>query len=209
MLEKGESLAEFPAIGKDLAAKIQEIAETGTTVMLEEYRKALPATITQFLTMPGLGPKRVKALHETLGVKTLDALADAARQGRIRALHGFGAVIERRILEALEARRATQRRFKLADARQYAEALVKYLTHCSGVIQIAVAGSYRRAMETIGDLDLLVTATPDSDVMPRFVSYGEVEEVVAQGTTRTTVRLACGLQVDLRVVSQESYGAAL
>ena len=209
MLAKGESLAELPAVGKDLAAKIQEIAETGTTVMLEEHRKALPATITQFLTIPGLGPKRVKALHDTLGIKTLDELADAARQGRIRGLHGFGGVTERHILEALEARKATQRRCKLADARLYAEALVKYLTRCSGVIQIAVGGSYRRAMETIGDLDLLVTATQDSAVMARFVSYGEVEEVVAQGTTRATVRLACGLQVDLRVVSQESYGAAL
>jgi DNA polymerase (family 10) len=209
MLAKGESLAELPAVGKDLAAKIQEIAETGTTAMLEEHRKALPATITQFLTIPGLGPKRVKALHDTLGIKTIDELADAARHGRIRGLHGFGRVTERHILEALEARKATQPRCKLADARLYAEAFVKYLTRCTGVIQIAVGGSYRRAMETIGDLDLLVTATQDSAVMARFVSYGEVEEVVAQGTTRATVRLACGLQVDLRVVNQESYGAAL
>jgi DNA polymerase (family 10) len=151
----------------------------------------------------------VKALYDKLGIRTLDELRNAAREGRVRILQGFGAKTEQHILDQLKARTSEEKRFKLAISTQYAEALIAYLKASAGVKQIVAAGSYRRAKETIGDLDLLVTARSGSPVMDRFVSYPEVEEVLAHGTTKASVRLACRLQVDLRVVPEASYGAAL
>lgn len=209
MLEKGEDLTELPGIGKDLAAKIKEIVETGTAAMLEEHRRTVPVTLTELLKIPGIGPKRVKALYHDLGIRTLDQLQKAAEEGRVRTLRGFGEKTERYMLHQLKARTGEEKRFKLAIATQYAEALIAYLKESPGVKQVVAAGSYRRAKETIGDLDILVTAAPGSSVMDRFVSYPEVEEVLAQGATKASLRLACKLQVDVRVVPGESYGAAL
>lgn len=209
MLDKGEDLTELPGIGKDLAAKIKEIVETGTAAMLEEHRRTVPATLTELLKIPGIGPKRVKALYHDLGIRTLDQLQKAAEEGRVRTLRGFGEKTERYILNQLKARTGEEKRFKLAVATRYAEALIAYLKESPGVKQVVAAGSYRRAKETIGDLDILVTAAPGSSVMDRFVSYPEVEEVLAQGATKASLRLACKLQVDVRVVPGESYGAAL
>lgn len=209
MLEKGEDLTELPGIGKDLAAKIKEIVETGTAAMLEEHRRTVPATLTELLKIPGIGPKRVKALYHDLGIRTLDQLQKAAEEGRVRTLRGFGEKTERYLLHHLKARTGEEKRFKLAIATRYAEALIAYLEESPGVKQVVAAGSYRRAKETIGDLDILVTAAPGSSVMDRFVSYPEVEEVLAQGATKASLRLACKLQVDVRVVPGESYGAAL
>ncbi|MDE3018137.1 MAG: DNA polymerase/3'-5' exonuclease PolX [Nitrospirota bacterium] len=209
LLAQGEDLTELPGIGKDLAGKIEDIVKTGTTPMLDEHRRAVPPTLVELLKIPGLGPKRVKTLSRTLGIRTLKDLHHAARAGRISALTGFGEKLERQILHELEARAGAEGRFKLATAAQYAEALVAYLKASPGVGQVVAAGSYRRARETIGDLDILATARADSPVMDRFVSYDEVEAVLAHGGTKATVRLACKLQVDLRVVGEESYGAAL
>lgn len=209
MLDKGEDLTELPGIGEDLAAKIKEIVKTGTAAMLEEHRKTVPATLTALLRIPGLGPKRVKALYHDLGIRTVDQLHKAAQDGRVRALQGFGEKTERHILDQLKAKTGEAKRFQLAVATQYAEALIAYLKESPGVKQIIAAGSYRRAKETIGDLDILVTASPGSPVMDRFVSYPEVEEVLAHGATKSSLRLACKLQVDVRVVPEDSYGAAL
>lgn len=209
MLAQGEDLTELPGIGEDLAAKIKEVVATGTAAMLEEHRKKVPATLTELLKIPGIGPKRVAALYRDLGIRTLDQLEKAAQAGRVRALPGFGEKTERHILDRLQARTGELKRFQLAIATQYAEAVIAYLKESPGVKQVVAAGSYRRAKETIGDLDILVTAAPGSPVMERFVSYPEVEEVLAQGATKSSLRLACKLQVDVRVVPEESYGAAL
>jgi DNA polymerase (family 10) len=209
MIEKGADLTELPGIGEDLAAKIKEVVATGTAAALEEHRKTVPASLTELLKIPGIGPKRVKALYHDLGIRTLDQLQKAAREGRVRALQGFGEKTERHILEQLTARTGEEQRFQLAVATRYAEALIRYLQESRGVKQVIAAGSYRRGKDTIGDLDILVTAAPDSPVMGRFASYPEVQEVLAHGSTKSSVRLACKLQVDVRVVPQESYGAAL
>jgi len=209
MLDRGEDLTELPSIGEDLAAKIKEIVATGTAAMLEEHRKKVPATLKELLKIPGIGPKRVAALYRDLGIRTLDQLEKAAQAGRVRALPGFGEKTERHILDQLRARTGEPKRFQLAIATQYAEALIAYLKQSPGVKQVMAAGSYRRAKETIGDLDILVTAAPGSPVMERFVSYPEVEEVLAHGATKSSLRLACKLQVDVRVVPEDSYGAAL
>jgi len=209
MLGEGEDLTELPGIGEDLAAKIKEVVETGTAAMLEQHRKKVPKTLTELLRIPGIGPKRVKALYHDLGIRTLDQLQKAAQDGLVRSLHGFGGKTERYILDQLKARTGGERRFQLAVATQYAEALIAYLSESPGVKQVVAAGSYRRAKETIGDLDILVTAVSNSPVMDRFVSYPEVEEILAQGATKASVRLTCKLQVDVRVVPEDSYGAAL
>ena len=209
LVERGEDLTRLPGIGSDLAAKINEIVGTGRCSLLERLRRELPPAITELLKIPGLGPKRVRALYHDLDVQTVEQLQRAARDGRIRALPGFGEKTEQNILQALEAHVSQSRRFKLATAAQYAEALRAFLQGVPGVQQVSVAGSFRRMRETVGDLDILVTAAADSTVMQRFTAYDEVAEVYSAGETRASVLLKCGLQVDLRVVAQESYGAAL
>ncbi|HUX90450.1 MAG TPA: DNA polymerase/3'-5' exonuclease PolX [Gallionellaceae bacterium] len=209
LLEKNEELPRIPGIGADLAGKIREIASTGSCSMLERLRRELPAAITELLKIPGLGPKRVKTLYHDLDVQTLEQLQRAAKDGRIRALHGFGEKIEQKILQAVEAHASERQRFKLALAAQYAEALRSFLQATPGVQQVTLAGSFRRMRETVGDLDILVTAMPESNVMQRFTGYDEVAEVYAAGKTRASILLKCGMQVDLRVVPQQSYGAAL
>ena len=209
MLDEGEDLTELPGVGEDLAGKIKEIVETGTAAALEAHRKKVPKTLTELLKIPGIGPKRVKALSRDLGIRTLDQLQKAAQEGRVRSIQGFGEKTERYILDHLNKRAGEEKRFQLAVAAPYAEALIAYLKESPGAKQVVAAGSYRRARETIGDLDILVTAAPGSPVMDRFVSYPEVEEILAHGPTKASVRLACRLQVDVRVVPEDCYGAAL
>jgi len=209
LLDKGEDLTRLPGIGDDLAAKIREIVETGHCSLLDRLRRELPPAVTELLQIPGLGPKRVKALYHDLEVQTVEQLYRAARDGRIRALPGFGEKTELNILQAVEAHASQTRRFKLAVAAQYADALTAFLRAIPGVEQVTVAGSFRRMRETVGDLDILVTATAGSPVMQRFTAYDEVAEVLSAGTTRASVILKSSLQVDLRVVDATSYGAAL
>lgn len=209
MVAKGEDLTSLPGIGDDLAGKIKEILATGTAAALEAQRKRVPATLTELLRIPGLGPKRVKTLAHELKVRSLSELQTAAQAGRVRTLSGFGEKTEQHILDALATRLAEAPRVQRAVAIPYAEALVAYLEQSSGVSRVIAAGSYRRGLETIGDLDILVTAPAGHTVMDRFVAYQEVRDVLAHGATKSSVRLQSGLQVDLRVVPQESYGAAL
>ena len=209
MVAKGEDLTELPGIGDDLAAKIKEMIATGKCKALEKLRAKFPPTITTLLKLPGLGPKRVKVLYDKLKIKTLEQLKAAAREHKIREIEGFGDKTEATILEALEQHAGQAQRFKLAVAAQYAEPLVVSLKQSRNVKQVEIAGSYRRCKETVGDLDILATTKGDSDVMDRFVNYDEVKDVLAHGETRAAVRLKCGLQVDLRVVPQGSFGAAL
>jgi len=209
LLEQGEDLTRLPGIGDDLAAKVQEIVTTGRCSLLDRLRKELPPAVTELLQIPGLGPKRVKALYHDLEVQTVEQLYRAARDGRIRALPGFGEKTELNILQAVEAHASQTRRFKLAVAAQYADALAAFLQAVPGVDQVTMAGSFRRMLETVGDLDILVTASADSPVMARFTAYDEVADILSAGTTRASVVLKSGLQVDLRVVEKKSYGAAL
>ncbi len=209
MVARGEDLTELPGIGKDLAAKITEIVESGHCRALDKLRKQLPAAITELLKIPGLGPKRVRALYQQLRIGNPDELARAARAGRISELPGFGEKTETTIINSLRTHATEDRRFKLAIAAQYAEPLREYLAAMPGVQHAVIAGSYRRRRETVGDIDLLVTAGNSAPVMDRFIKYDEVALVLAKGPTRASVRLKCGLQVDLRVVEDASFGAAL
>jgi DNA polymerase (family 10) len=209
LLDQGEDLTQIPGIGKDLAAKIKEIIDTGSCAALRKLHERVPPALSDLLRIPGLGPKRVGALYKALGIRTRKQLQSALQQRRIRNLPGFGEKTEARILEVLQADLQKKRHFQLVTAAGYAESLVKYLKDTKGVQDIIVAGSVRRCKETVGDLDIVATARRDSPVMDRFTAYDEVKEVLSQGTTRTTVVLKCGLQVDLRVVPKTSLGAAL
>lgn len=209
LLKKNEDLTGLPGVGRDLAAKIKEIVTTDHCSLLDRLRTELPPAVTELLKVPGLGPKRVRHLYHDLDVQTVEQLYCAARDGRIRALPGFGEKTELNILQAVEAHADQISRFKLAVAAQYAEALRSFLAALPGVRDVTVAGSYRRMRETVGDLDIVVTAKSASAIMRRFIGYDEVVETRAVGGTRASVILKCGMQVDLRVVAEESYGAAL
>ncbi|AEM49179.1 PHP domain protein [Acidithiobacillus ferrivorans SS3] len=209
MVESGEDLTELPGIGDDLAKKIIEIVTTGHCSFLEKLEKQTPPALTELLKVPGLGPKRVKALWHELDVETVEQLARAAQEKRIRSIPGFGEKTEARIQKTLLAHLAAVPRFPIAIAAPYAAALVRYLQNIPGVRRVVVAGSFRRGKDTVGDLDILATATADSPVMERFTAYEDVAEVLSQGTTRATVILRNKLQVDLRAVDESAYGAAL
>ena len=209
MLAAGEDLTQLAGIGKDLAGKIAEIVGRGKLTQLEEIEKRLPGQLGELLELPGLGPKRVKILYQKLGIADRAGLESAAREGKVSQLEGFGAKTEQKILEELAKRPAGEKRNRLVDVEEFAESLTDYLRQTPGVKQVIAAGSYRRRKETVGDLDILVTCRRGSPVMDRFAAYEDVAEVVSKGTTRSTVRLRTGLQVDLRVVAETSYGAAL
>jgi DNA polymerase (family 10) len=205
----GEAPARLPGIGEDLAEKIREIAARGTFAALEEARRAAPPGAAELLQVPGIGPKRAALLATRLGVRSLAGLARAARAHKVRELPGFGAAVERRILEAVEAERTAEHRVPRPLAAPWGEALVAHLSALDGVTHCVLAGSFRRARETVGDLDLLVTCRPGTPVIARFVRAPGVTEVLAQGDTRATVRLTGGLQVDLRVLDDAAFGAGL
>ena len=209
MIARGDDLAELPGVGKDLAQKIEELAETGTTELLKELRKQMPSALVEVLRLPGMGPKRVKLLHDRLHIKTLPQLRQALDDGRVGRLPRFGEKLSQRIRQAVAAKYSAPGRMKLATAAQYAEPLADYLRKLPGVGQVAIAGSYRRARETVGDIDVVVTAEDAAPIVDAFAAYPEVARVVDRGPTKSTVALRSGLQVDIRVMAPECYGAAL
>jgi DNA polymerase (family 10) len=209
LVAAGKPLPKLTGIGADLEEKIRQLATRGHFPELDKLRKQVPAGVTELLRLPGLGPKRVRLLSDALHVHTPAELLRAARDGRIRELRGFGEASEARIAQAIEAQLRKKPRFKLAVAAQYADALLAYLQRGPGVIQVAAAGSLRRARETVGDIDLLATAADGAAVSQYFTTHPDAERVLAAGDTRASIVLKSGLQVDLRVVPQESYGAAL
>jgi DNA polymerase (family 10) len=204
-----ERLTDLPGIGEDLAGKIVDIARSGELPALEAARRRLPIGLTSLLRLPGLGPRRVHTLFRELGVQNAAALRSACRAQRVRELPGFGARLEERLLHELREHRDEERRFPRPVAAQYAEALLAYMRAGKDVKQAEWAGSFRRCKDTVGDLDLLITARQAEPVTQRFLAYPEAEQVLAHGTTRAAIRLRSGLHVDLRVLESASYGAGL
>ncbi len=206
-----KDLTDIPGIGDDLAEKITDIVTTGELPLRKQLASKLPAGLLDLLRIPGLGPKRVKLLYKKLKVKSAPDLAAALAKGRIQKLKGFGPKMEEKIRAGLDQVQIGERRLLLNEAETQATAVVAYLKAGGGIGQIEVAGSYRRRRETIGDLDIVVTADEgdSATAMDRFVRYGDVAEVISKGETRATVKLRGGLQVDLRAVEPDAYGAAL
>jgi DNA polymerase (family 10) len=209
MLAAGKKLEELPGIGADLAGKIREICETGRLKALAEVEARTPSTLAALTAIPGLGPKRVQQLHEKLGIETVADLVKAARAGRLRELPRFSAAMEAKLLKEIEAGKQAEQRFKISVAEDFAEGLMAHLRQGPGIGKAVVAGSFRRRKDTVGDIDILVTCSNGAAAIAHFVGYDEVAKVIAKGDTRATVALKAGVQVDLRVVPEESYGAAL
>jgi DNA polymerase (family 10) len=209
MVETGEDIETIPGIGKSIDEKVREIVSTGKLKFLEELRASLPRGLTELLRIEGLGPKKAKLFYDELHIDTVDKLEAAAKEGTLHALFRMGDKSEENLLKAIARYRAGQGRFKLSVALDYAESIVRYLKKGKGVTAVEPAGSLRRRKETVGDIDILAICEPTSDIMDRFAKYDGIEEVLAHGTTKSSARLSCGLQVDVRVLPNESFGAAL
>jgi DNA polymerase (family 10) len=202
-------LEDLPGIGKDLAGKIRELHETGELAFLDELRREVPASLVQIMQIPGLGPKRARQLWDGLEITSVEDLESAAKNGSLEALPGFGKTLQERILKGIEELKARAGRFKLSEADIYVPPLIAYLKKAEGLVDLEVAGSYRRRCETVGDIDILATTDEGSPIMDHFVAYRDARDVLAKGPTKSSIRLKGGLQVDLRLVQRESYGAAM
>lgn len=212
MVGRGEDLSELPGIGKDLAGKITEIVASGHLAALDRLARRVPGQLAEMMQLPALGPKRVAALHEKLGIRTLAQLEAACRSGKLRQVPGIGDKTVARVLDALERWKAAPKRTRIDVAEQVVEPLLAWLRGAPEVRECMVAGSLRRRCETVGDIDVLVcTATEDEGpaVVERLAAYDNVREVLARGPTRGTVVLRSGMQVDIRAVPKRSWGAAL
>jgi len=210
LISENGDLTKYSGIGKDLAGKIEEIVKSGSFRLLDDLKKNIPEGLSQLIDVSGLGAKRVAKIYKELKISGLDQLKKAVDSGKIRDLEGFGKKTEQNIKEELERLGKEQtKRTKIATAGQIAAPLVKYLKRAKGIKDITVAGSYRRRKETVRDLDILVTCNRCSNIMDHFTDYEDVQKVISKGKTRSSVLLRSDFQVDVRVVQQVSYGAAM
>ena len=207
--DPNRSLEDLQGIGKDLADKIKTILTTESLPQLEELRKEVPRGVVEMLRIQGLGPKKAAALFKELGVTSLDMLKAAAESGAVAGLKGFGEKTAKIILEGLAHVEKAGTRMYLAEARKLAEPILAALRELPTVKQAEAAGSYRRRLETVGDLDLLVTSPDAAAPMDLVAQHPLVEKVLSRGETKQRVRLSAGIEMDVRVVPDESYGAAL
>jgi len=208
-VDENRLLTDLPGIGKEMANHIREMVETGTLGFRDELLAEVPRSLIELMRLPGLGPKKAKKIHDELGISSVEEVEAAAKDGRIAALPGFGAKSQEKILAGIAEYRLHGSRVLLTDAERFVEPLLAYLRETPEVERLEVAGSYRRRLETVGDIDLLAIASQPIPVMERFRGYPQVDKILMAGDTRSSVVLGSGLQVDLRVVPQECYGAAL
>jgi len=209
LVKEGFDLTRLPGIGKDLSEYIKEIVTTGEFSKLKELQSQIPQGLVEMLSIEGLGPKRVKQIYDAFKVTSLEELRKFANSGKLDELPGFGPKLIEKILKGIKQLKKAGIRFLYSDVEEIAEDLRKYLLNFPGVEVVEIAGSYRRKKESVGDLDILVVAKDYAKVSEFFVKYKRVKEIHSAGLTRSTVFLDNDLQVDLRAVSKESYGAAL
>ncbi|MGE3316987.1 MAG: DNA polymerase/3'-5' exonuclease PolX [Planctomycetaceae bacterium] len=202
-------LTEYPGIGKDLSDKIRTLIKTGKIPQLEELRALVPTVTVAISRLPGIGPKKAAALVQQLSITSIDELKEAAAQGRIQVLKGFGKKTELQIIEAIGQAAESDKRYSIADAKGPADVIVADLLKLKSVSQASVAGSCRRMKETVADLDVLATSTKPAEAMDLLAAHPLVEKVLSRGDTKQRVKLWTGIELDLRVVPKESYGAAM
>lgn len=208
-IEQGFDPDSLPGIGEDLARKIREFVDTGRCKALDRLRRAVPAGLRELLSLPGIGPQRARALIEALSIRDRNDLRRALEANEVRHVPGFGAKSEARLQQALVQDQQHSRRMLWHIANQYGLAIKHYLTTLPGVTRVELAGSYRRGRETVGDLDIVMCADRELDLHTVLTQYGDTAEVLVAGPTRCSIVLRCGLQVDVRLVPPESFGAAL
>lgn len=209
LVEEGKPLTDLPGIGKEMANHIREMVETGTLGFRDRLVADVPRSLIDLMHLPSVGPKKAKKLWDELQISSVDELEEAAKAGRIASVAGFGAKTQEKILAGIQDFRQHTSRMLLIEAERYVEPLLGYLRELPGVERLEVAGSYRRRRETVGDIDLLATAADAEPVMEAFLRYPQIAQIAMSGDTRSSIVLGSGLQVDLRVVPPDCYGAAL
>ena len=208
-LQDEEALAKIPGIGKAIAAKVKELAGTGSLKYLEELRGEFPAAILELFSISGLGAKKVKALYEQLKISSIEELQKACEAGRVAQLPGFGETTQAKISTAIAQRAKHSGSFQLGQIAGEAETLLSDLKAHADALHVDVAGSYRRRKEIVRDLDLVVATKKPEAITKFFAAHPLVESIIAQGPTKTSVRLRSGIQCDLRVVNTAEYPFAL
>jgi len=208
-LKDEEALAKIPGIGKAIAAKVKELAETGSLKYLQELRAEFPAAILELFSIPGLGAKKIKALYEKLHISSIEQLQKACESGRVAELAGFGETTQTKICEAIARRAQHAGSFQLGQITPEAETLRHDLTAHPDSLHVDLAGSYRRRKEIVRDLDFVVATKKPDAIAKFFAAHPLVDSIIAQGSTKTSVRLRSGIQSDLRVVSAAEYPFAL
>jgi len=206
--QKGK-LKEIPGIGESIASKIEEYLTTGKLSYLEELTKEIPPEVIQLTTIPGVGPKIAKLLYDQLGIRSIEDLEKAIAEQKLRHLPRLGVKSEEKIRKGIEMFKRQSGRMLLGQALPLVEEIVGALREKSGVTKISPAGSVRRMKETIGDIDILVASSTPESIMDVFTSLPQVREVIARGSTKSSIVTQEGIQVDLRVVEEVSFGAAL
>src|SRR5947208_11908024 len=204
-----EAVAKVPGIGKSIALKIKELASTGSLKYFEELSAEFPVGIMELFSLPGLGAKKIKALYDRLGINSIEKLQKACEDGRVAELPGFGQTTQQKLCESIAKRAAHAGSFQFGQVAAEAERLRSDLTAHNAALQVHIAGSYRRRKEIVHDLDFLVATKKPESVTKFFVSHPLVESIIAQGPTKTSVRLRSGVQCDLRVVTTAEYPFAL
>ena len=204
-----DELEEIPGVGKSIAGIIAEVLETGGSQALEELKESLPAGVRDLMELEGVGPRNAIKFHDQLGVTSIEDLEKAAKNQKIRVLKGFGARSEENILKSIQEHRLMQGRFLLGAVLPVIDGILNWMSESDAVLQVEVAGSARRRKETVGDLDVLASSEEPDRVVDRFVSMPPILRVLSRGSTKSTVVLERNLQVDLRVIKPDEYGAAL
>lgn len=207
--DPNRKLTEIPGIGEDLAKKIMELIEGGKCQYHQEQLKKIPESLLDLLHLQTVGPQKARLFYRELGIKTMDELEAAARAGRLRDLPGMNKKSEENILKALEAFRRSSGRFRLDTADKIAHDLKSYMGEFKGIDQVEAAGSVRRGRDTVGDLDLLVTGRDFVDLADHIARYPSVSSVLAKGPDKVSIKLKNGMQVDVRMLERQCYGAAL
>jgi len=209
--EKGgiAALEKIPGIGLSLAQKIEEFIKTKKIKYYEELKKELPVNLEELRKVEGLGPQSIKKLYDYLKIKNINDLKKAALNGKIRNLPGFGKKSEEKILKSLEFLSKSQNRFLLYKVLPQIEEIKSELEKVKGVKKVVIAGSIRRMKETVGDADILVISSQPQNVIERFTKLNNVVKVTSAGSTKAAVKLNFGMNVDLRIVEEKSFGAAL
>ena len=206
--ERGE-LDQIPSVGKSIAMSIEEIIQDGETKVLTDLKNSLPKGVLELIEVEGIGPKIALRLNKELGVTNIDQLEHAAKDKKIRVLKGFGPKKEENILKAISEYRNRSTRFLLGEVLPIIQGILSYMNGSPAVRYVEVAGSARRRKETVGDLDVLVSSLDPESVTEHFCSMPPIVRILGKGPTKSTVVLENMLQVDLRVIPPESYGAAL
>ncbi|MBN2468805.1 MAG: DNA polymerase/3'-5' exonuclease PolX [Deltaproteobacteria bacterium] len=209
VVHRRRELDQMPGIGKDLAGKISEIVNTGTLRKFEELKKEIPAGLLEVITIHGLGPRTAKALYEELGVDSIDALERLAKAHQLQGVPGIKSKTENNILKGIELYRQKQKRMPLNSMLSFAREIMADLRTVKGIRRMSVAGSLRRRKETIRDIDIVAVSSDPERVMDFFTGLSMVETIQAKGRTKSSIRTAAGIQVDLRVVDSQCFGAAL